>query len=135
MKSTDKAEINQHIVSPAHQNTEQEFMKSTDKAESNQHIVSPASQNSEQEFNSNFTTLLHVQLHVTLHSYSVCKKLISLELTAHILITSLTYGHSEQPKSCLMGLIPHCHSEEPKSYLQSWMAHGYSVQQGATSQV
>jgi len=62
-------------------------------------------------------------------------KLISVELTAHILITTSTYGHREQPKSCLMSLTPHCHSEEPKSYLQSWMAHGYSVQQGATSQV
>jgi len=50
-------------------------VKSADKAESNQHIVSPACQNSEQEFNSNFATLLHVQLHVTLHSYSLCKQI------------------------------------------------------------
>ena len=55
-------------------------------------------------------------------------KLISHELTAHIITTSSTYGHREQPKSCLMSLMPHCHSEEPKSYLQIWMAHGHSVQ-------
>lgn len=46
--------------------------ESADKAESNQHIVSPACQNSEQQLNSNFATLLHVQLHVTLCSYSLC---------------------------------------------------------------
>jgi hypothetical protein len=55
-------------------------------------------------------------------------KLISLELTAHVLIISSTHGHREQPKNYLTSLIPHCHSEEPKSYLQSWMAHGHSVQ-------
>jgi hypothetical protein len=55
-------------------------------------------------------------------------KLISLELTAHVLIISSTHGHREQSKSYLTSLIPHCHSEEPKSYPHSWMAHGHSVQ-------